>query len=86
MNWDAIGAMAELLGAIAVVATLAYLSVQLRQNTASVRASSARSAKRRRASAWAVGMWPGKLCIPDAGRSVFREGNGDLCVDLLEEK
>jgi hypothetical protein len=41
MNWDAIGAIAELLGAIAVVATLAYLSVQLRQNTASVRASSA---------------------------------------------
>ncbi len=41
MNWDAIGAIAELLGAIAVVATLAYLSVQLRQNTASVRAGSA---------------------------------------------
>jgi hypothetical protein len=41
MNWDALGAIAELLGAIAVVATLAYLSVQLRQNTASVRTSSA---------------------------------------------
>jgi hypothetical protein len=41
MNWDAIGAIAELLGALAVVATLAYLSVQLRQTTASVRATSA---------------------------------------------
>jgi hypothetical protein len=30
MDWDAIGAIAELLGVIAVVATLAYLSVQLR--------------------------------------------------------
>jgi hypothetical protein len=32
-----------LVGAIAVVATLAYLSIQLRQNTASVRATSAAS-------------------------------------------
>ena len=31
MNWEAIGATAELLGAIAVVATLAYLAVQIRQ-------------------------------------------------------
>jgi hypothetical protein len=33
MNWDAIGAIAELLGAIGVIASLAYLSVQIRQNT-----------------------------------------------------
>ena len=33
MNWDAVGAGAELLGAIATVATLVYLSVQIRQNT-----------------------------------------------------
>ena len=34
MNWDAIGAVGELVGATAVVVTLVYLSVQLRQNTA----------------------------------------------------
>jgi hypothetical protein len=28
MNWDAIGAIGEIVGAIAVVATLVYLSVQ----------------------------------------------------------
>jgi hypothetical protein len=33
MHSDAVGAGAELLGAIATVATLAYLAVQIRQNT-----------------------------------------------------
>jgi len=35
MNWDALGAVSELVGAVAVVATLIYLAVQIRQNTAS---------------------------------------------------
>lgn len=35
MNWDAIGAMSELLGALAVVATLIYFSIQLRGMRAS---------------------------------------------------
>ena len=30
MNWDALGAIAELLGAIAVFLTLAYLTIQVR--------------------------------------------------------
>ncbi len=33
MNWEAIGAIGELLGAVAVVLTLAYLAVQVRQNS-----------------------------------------------------
>ena len=33
MNWQAIGAMGEILGAAAVVLTLFYLGVQIRQNT-----------------------------------------------------
>ena len=37
MNWEAIGAVGEILGAIAVLLSLAYLAVQIRQNTASVR-------------------------------------------------
>ena len=46
MNWDAIGAIAELLGAIGVIASLVYLATQIRhgqeqmsQNTRAVRAS-----------------------------------------------
>jgi len=43
MNWDAIGAIAETLGAVGVIATLAYLAVQIRQNTSTVRSSAAAS-------------------------------------------
>jgi len=39
MNWDAIGAIGEVVGALAVVLTLAYLAVQIRQNTKSVRSA-----------------------------------------------
>jgi len=40
MNWDAISAIGEILGAIAVVATLGYLAVQIRQNTTALSVSS----------------------------------------------
>jgi hypothetical protein len=33
VNWEAVGAIAEALGAIGVIATLVYLSVQVRQNS-----------------------------------------------------
>ena len=33
MNWDAVGATAELLGAVAVFITLAYLTIQVKQNS-----------------------------------------------------
>ena len=35
MNWDALGAIAEAVGALAVLATLIYLSVQIRQSARS---------------------------------------------------
>lgn len=39
MNWDAVGALAELLGAIGVIVTLFYLALQVRQNTKTVKAA-----------------------------------------------
>ena len=33
MNWDAIGAIAELAGAIGVIASLVYVETQIRHNT-----------------------------------------------------
>ena len=36
MNWEAIGAVGEIIGAIAVFITLIFLTVQLRQNTKAV--------------------------------------------------
>jgi hypothetical protein len=40
LNWDAVGAVAELVAAGGVIASLFYLGMQVRQNTRSVRASS----------------------------------------------
>lgn len=40
MNWEAIGAIGETLGAIGVIVTLVYLASQLRQNTNALRAAS----------------------------------------------
>ena len=37
MNWDAVGAVGDVVGALAVVITLIYLAVQTRQNTEAVR-------------------------------------------------
>ena len=42
MNWEAIGAVGELIGAAAVVLTLVYLSLQMRQNTLMLRSQSRR--------------------------------------------
>ena len=43
MNWDAIGALGELLGALAVILTLGYLAAQIRQNTRTVRSATAQA-------------------------------------------
>ena len=39
MNWDAIGAIGEIVGAIAVVATLVYFAIQMRQYTTGLRSA-----------------------------------------------
>ena len=44
MNWDAIAAVGELVGAVGVVVSLLYLASQVRQNTLTMRATSAASA------------------------------------------
>ena len=37
MNWEALGAIGEIFGAIGVIATLVYLATQIRQNTRAIR-------------------------------------------------
>tara|TARA_B110000858_G_scaffold89247_1_gene103084 strand:- start:5179 stop:5370 length:192 start_codon:yes stop_codon:yes gene_type:complete len=39
MNWDAISAIGEIIGATAVVVSLVYLAVQIRQNTRQISSS-----------------------------------------------
>jgi hypothetical protein len=46
LNWDALGAIAESVGAIGVIATLLYLAAQIRANTRSVRASTYQETER----------------------------------------
>lgn len=43
MNWEAIGAFAELLGALGVIATLGYLAIQVRSNTRAIGAQTRHS-------------------------------------------
>ncbi len=40
LNWDAIGAVAELAGAVGVILSLVYLALQIRQNTAQMNTNS----------------------------------------------
>ena len=42
MNWDAIGATGEIIGALAVVISVVYLAVQIRKQTAEARLAAAR--------------------------------------------
>ena len=44
MNWEAIGSIGELVGATAVVLTLAYLAVQVRHGTKATQAASIQAA------------------------------------------
>ena len=43
MNWDAIGAVGEIVGALGVLVTLVYLATQIRDNTRSLQAGSLQS-------------------------------------------
>jgi hypothetical protein len=43
VNWEALGAIGEIVGAVAVIVTLGYLAVQIRQNTKSVRSATLQS-------------------------------------------
>ena len=43
MNWEAVGAIADAVGALGVIATLAYLAVQIRSNTSALSAQSRHS-------------------------------------------
>ena len=48
INWDAVGAIAELVGAVAVVASLVYLANQIRHNSRSVEAATSHAIARAR--------------------------------------
>lgn len=54
LNWEAIGAIGEVLGAITVALTLIYLVVQLRQNTKALRLSTANAVTEELQAMWSL--------------------------------
>lgn len=44
MNWEAVSAVSDFLAAIAVIVTLVYLAVQIRQNTSTLKSSATQGA------------------------------------------
>ena len=46
MNWDAVGAIAAIVGAFAVVVTLIYVAIQIRQHTRATKLSTAQNVSR----------------------------------------
>jgi hypothetical protein len=66
LNWDAMGAIGEIGGAIAVVVTLVFLIYQLRQNTSALRQQS------ERASADAIHAWSRSMMDPNVAGAVSK--------------
>ncbi|GAF93200.1 unnamed protein product, partial [marine sediment metagenome] len=71
MNWDAIGAVGEIVGALAVVITLIFLTIQIRQSTAAVRHSTSRGIQED-ANAWRF-----KIIESEEVSELFRKGLTD---------
>ena len=65
MNWEAIGAVGEILGALAVAVTLIYLARQTRENSRAVKASSAREVT------LAESQWHGELARDPELKRIF---------------
>lgn len=76
MNWESIGVIAEVVGAVAVVVSLVYLAVQVRSNTRALRAGSSFET----AHSWATF---NELVISMlAGDSVFQSGGESRLVRI----
>jgi hypothetical protein len=43
LNWEALGALAESVGAVGIIATLIYLAAEIRRNTRTVRSAAAQA-------------------------------------------
>lgn len=71
MDWDAIGALGEIIGAIAVIATLIYLTVQIRDSAKATRAAAVTDATA------AVQAWYQELGSNPGSARLFREGMMD---------
>jgi hypothetical protein len=72
MNWEAIGAIGEVIGAVAVVVTLVYLAAQIRHNTMSNRNAALQTISAQNAD------WLSLITQDDDVARIFRAGQKDL--------
>jgi len=72
MSWDAVSALGQVVGALAVVLTLVYLAVQIRQNTKGLRLSATAGAIA------AVREWNYLFISDYSVRQTFRKGTTGL--------
>jgi len=86
MNWDAIGAVGEILGALGVVASLAYLAIQIRKSDQTARANE-KATRSATASdvARSLSSWYSNLGLGEVGGTIFRKGMRDP-ESLTEEQ
>ena len=68
MNWDAVGAIAESIGALGVIASLVYLALQVRQNTQQLRLSRSHETSSTLQDGFAPIYYPGNPAIWHKGR------------------
>jgi len=80
MSWDAIGAIAELLGSLAVVATLVFLVQQIKTNSVMIQNNTAQSA------ADAVAAWSRQLTENPGLYRIYRSGLKDDSALSREER
>lgn len=71
MNWDAIGALGEIIGAIAVIATLIYLTIQIRESARASRAAAVTDATA------SVQAWYQELGSNPGAAKLFHDGMMD---------
>jgi hypothetical protein len=86
MNWDALGAVAELIGALAVVITLIFLAIQLRRGAYSIdesnRLQKAAAIDRHNDS---VSRWRGRLIDNRETALLWAKAKEDEPLDKVEQ-
>ena len=68
MNWDAVGAIAEVIGVVAVIATVVYLSIQIKQSNRQQSAQAVKEAVKEFVDAYAA------VTADEKSAQNFREG------------
>ena len=77
MNWEAAGAIGEIIGALSVLITLLFLSFQIRQNTTALQQQSSRESTSSLQQVSATMMHPE---IAKAVSSAYAEADADLSI------